>query len=147
MEVLIRNVGDHLHGTRSSTPSPPSLPPSSFRVSTLSRPLLSPSSYSLRFSFISFPFFVPSSINSLSIGFLFYSHHFSRYPDLLYFAFIFINLSLSLTFIDFNLSVFCSFRSAFLLLFHFRSFFVHPSSILCILFFFSFINLLKCFIF
>lgn len=39
VEVLIRNAGDHLHGTRCSTPSPPSPPPPSFRVSTPSRPL------------------------------------------------------------------------------------------------------------
>lgn len=30
VEVLIRNAGDHLHGTRSSTPSPPNPSPPSF---------------------------------------------------------------------------------------------------------------------
>lgn len=57
------------------------------------------------------PFFLLSSefsstLLSFYLTFFFKSYRFSRYPDSLYFTFISINLSLFLTFIDFNILFF-----------------------------------------
>lgn len=111
VEVLIRNAGDHLHGTRSSTPSPPKPPLLPLFALLLSPPPPPPVRLSTRLSFI-LCFFVSLFLSfhlSLSLLFpfcftlFFYLYRFSHHHDLLYiyfFAFIFINLSLFKVFLS-----------------------------------------------
>lgn len=109
VEVLIRNAGDHLHETRSSTPSSPSPLPPSFAFLPPLIPFHQLAVLSLRVSL--FPRFVSLLSSQFSptcslfyfASFFFRAYRFSRYPDLLYFALMSINLSPFLTFIDSNL--------------------------------------------
>jgi len=97
-EVLIRNVGDYLHGMRSSTPLPPISPSFFSRFYPLSfLPLIRLFllvSFFLYFVFLFLSFCLNPRFSLFPFSFLFLILPFFCYSDLLHLAFISINLSL-----------------------------------------------------